>query len=76
MTRFQTALDIQYVDNGISLFLSTRNIDLLTIVQHNISNYVAASQDLSQTHRNVVRNTRNSYNTVIAAVSAIKALKH
>jgi len=38
------------------------------------SNYVAASQDLEQTHRNVVRNTRNAYNTVIAAVSAIKAL--
>jgi len=38
------------------------------------SNYVAASQDLAQTHRNVVRNTRNAYNTVIAAVSAIKAL--
>jgi outer membrane protein len=39
------------------------------------SNYVAASQDLEQTHRNVVRNTRNAYNTVIAAVSAIKALE-
>jgi outer membrane protein len=38
------------------------------------SNYVSASQDLAQTHRNVVRNTRNAYNTVIAAVSAIKAL--
>lgn len=38
------------------------------------SSYVAASQDLEQTHRNVVRNTRNAYNTVIAAVSAIKAL--
>ncbi|MFT5297148.1 MAG: outer membrane protein, partial [Colwellia sp.] len=38
------------------------------------SNYVAVSQDLEQTHRNVVRNTRNAYNTVIAAVSAIKAL--
>jgi outer membrane protein len=38
------------------------------------SNFVAASQDLHQTHRNVVRNTRNAYNTVIAAVSAIKAL--
>jgi outer membrane protein len=39
------------------------------------SNYVAASQDLEQTHRNIVRNTRNAYNTVIAAVSAIKALE-
>lgn len=39
------------------------------------SNYVAASQDLAQTHRNVVRNARNSYNTVIASVSGIKALE-
>jgi outer membrane protein len=39
------------------------------------SNYVAASQDLAQTHRNIVRNTRNAYNTVIAAVSAIAALE-
>jgi len=38
-------------------------------------NYVAASQDLSLAHRNVVRNTRNAYNTVIAGVSAIKALE-
>lgn len=38
-------------------------------------NYVAASQDLAQTHRNVVRNARNSYNTVIASVSSIKALE-
>ncbi len=39
------------------------------------SNYVAASQDLAQVHRNQVRNTRNAYNTVIASVSAIKALE-
>jgi len=39
------------------------------------SNYVAASQDMEQSHRNVVRNTRNAYNTVIAAVSAIKSLE-
>jgi len=39
------------------------------------SNYVAASQDLAQTHRNVVRNARNSYNNVIADVSGIKALQ-
>ncbi|WP_448212745.1 outer membrane channel protein TolC [Colwellia sp. MEBiC06753] len=38
-------------------------------------NYVAASQDLSLTHRSVVRDTRNAYNTVIAGVSAIKALE-
>ncbi|MDO6428061.1 outer membrane channel protein TolC [Thalassotalea sp. 1_MG-2023] len=39
------------------------------------ANYVAASQDLQQAHRNVVRNARNSYNTVIANVSSIKALQ-
>ncbi|WP_286234988.1 outer membrane channel protein TolC [Thalassotalea sediminis] len=39
------------------------------------ANYVAASQDLQQTHRNIVRNARNSYNTVIANVSGIKALQ-
>ena len=37
------------------------------------SNFVLASQDLSLTHRGVVRTTRNAYNTVIAAISAIKA---
>ncbi|MGB1198291.1 MAG: outer membrane channel protein TolC [Thalassotalea sp.] len=44
-------------------------------VRQQQSNYVAASHDLAQTHRNVVRNARNSYNTVIAAVSGIKALE-
>ena len=39
------------------------------------NNYVAASQDLQRTHRDIVRNARNSYNTVIAAVSGIKALE-
>jgi len=39
------------------------------------SNYVVASQDLERTHRNIVRSTRNAYNTVIAAVSAIKSLE-
>jgi outer membrane protein len=43
-------------------------------VRQEQSNYVSASQDLAQTHRNVIRNTRNAYNTVIADVSAIKAL--
>ncbi len=37
--------------------------------------FVAASQDLSLTHRSVVRTTRNAYNTVIAGISAIKALE-
>jgi len=36
-------------------------------------NYVAASQDLAITHRNVVRNTRNAFNTVRASISSIKA---
>lgn len=37
--------------------------------------YVAASQDMALTYRSVVRDTRNAYNTVIAGVSAIKALE-
>jgi len=39
------------------------------------SSFVLASQDLSLTHRGVVRTTRNAYNTVIAAISAIKAFE-
>ena len=39
------------------------------------SRFVLASQDLSLTHRGVVRTTRNAYNTVIAAISAIKAFE-
>lgn len=39
------------------------------------SRFVLASQDLSLTHRTVVRTTRNAYNTVIAGISAIKALE-
>ena len=39
------------------------------------SRFVVASQDLSLTHRSVVRTTRNAYNTVIAAISAIKAFE-
>lgn len=38
-------------------------------------NYVAASQDLESTHRSVVRNARNSFNTLITNVSSIKALE-
>ncbi|MGL1958719.1 MAG: outer membrane channel protein TolC [Colwellia sp.] len=37
--------------------------------------FVSASQDLSLVHRDIVRTTRNAYNTVIAAISAIKALE-
>ncbi len=39
------------------------------------SRFVSASQDLSLAHRNIVRTTRNAYNTVIAAISAIKSLE-
>ena len=39
------------------------------------SRFVMASQDLSLTHRSVVRTARNAYNTVIAGISAIKALE-
>lgn len=39
------------------------------------SNYVAASQDLIQTHREVIRNTRSAYNTVRATISGIKAFE-
>lgn len=39
------------------------------------SNYVLANQNLMQTHRSVVRTTRNAYNTVVASISSIKALE-
>lgn len=39
------------------------------------SRFVVASQDLMQTHRSVVRTTRNAYNTVVASISGIKALE-
>jgi len=39
------------------------------------NNFVLASQDLMQTHRGVVRTTRNAYNTVIATISGIKAFE-
>jgi len=39
------------------------------------SRFVSASQDLSLTHRSVVRTTRNAYNTVIAAISTIRAFE-
>lgn len=37
--------------------------------------FVLASQDLMQTHRAVVRTTRNAYNTVIATISGIRAFE-
>ncbi|MFT6902326.1 MAG: outer membrane protein, partial [Colwellia sp.] len=68
------ALDSQSI--GITLNVPIYSGGAITsAVRQAQSNYVAASQDLEQTHRNVVRNTRNAYNTVIAAVSAIKALE-
>jgi len=39
------------------------------------NNFVLASQDLSLAHRGVVRTTRNAYNTVITAISAIRAFE-
>ncbi len=39
------------------------------------NNFVLASQDLMQTHRDVVRTTRNAYNTVVATISGIKAFE-
>lgn len=44
-------------------------------VRQSQHDYVAASQDMELAYRNVVQQTRNSYNTVIATVSAIKALE-
>lgn len=37
--------------------------------------FVLSSQDLMQTHRSVVRTTRNAYNTVVATISGIKAFE-
>jgi len=37
--------------------------------------YVLANQDLMQSHRSVVRTTRNAYNTVVATISSIKAFE-
>lgn len=39
------------------------------------NNFVLASQDLMQTHRGIVRTTRNAYNTVVATISGIKAFE-
>lgn len=38
-------------------------------------NYVAASQDMQITYRAVVRESRNSYNTIVATISGIKAFE-
>ncbi|MFT7006427.1 MAG: outer membrane protein [Colwellia sp.] len=39
------------------------------------SRFVLASQDLMQTHRAVVRTTRNAYNTVVTTISSIRAFE-
>ncbi|WP_286262798.1 outer membrane channel protein TolC [Thalassotalea atypica] len=44
-------------------------------VRQSQHDYVAASQDMALAYRSVVQDTRSSYNTVIAGVSAIKALE-
>ena len=46
-----------------------------TSVRQAQNRFVSASQDLSLAHRNVVRTTRNAYNTVIASISGIKAFE-
>ncbi len=46
-----------------------------TSVRKAQNRFVSASQDLSLVYRDVVRKTRNSYNTVIASISGIKALE-
>jgi outer membrane protein len=46
-----------------------------TSVRKAQNRFVSASQDLSLVYRDVVRTTRNSYNTVIASISGIKALE-
>lgn len=38
-------------------------------------NYVAASQDMQITYRGVVRESRNSYNTIVATISGVKAFE-
>ncbi len=45
-----------------------------SLVRQAQQNYVASSQDLVFTHRNVVRNTRNAFNAVRASIAGIIAL--
>ncbi|WNC71610.1 outer membrane channel protein TolC [Thalassotalea psychrophila] len=37
--------------------------------------YVAASQDMQITYRGIVRESRNSYNTIVATISGVKAFE-
>lgn len=68
-----------YLDNhsvGISLSVPIYSGGAISSsVRRAQHSYVSASQDLSSIHRGVVQDTRNAYNTVIAAVSAIKSLE-
>ena len=73
------AVNAPYLDNfsvGLTVTVPLYNGGAITSsVKQAQNNYVAASQDLSLTHRDVVRTTRNSYNNVIATISGIKALE-
>lgn len=71
---YNVDIDSQSIGIEVSVPLYTGGA-ITSSVRKAQSNYVASSQDLAQTHRNVVRSTRNAYNTVIAAVSAIKSLE-
>ncbi|WP_371376956.1 outer membrane channel protein TolC [Thalassotalea aquiviva] len=46
-----------------------------SIVRQAQHNYAATNQQMQQTFRSVVRDSRNSYNTVVATISGIKALE-
>jgi len=71
--------DTPYLDNqsiGISINVPIYSGGATSsLVRQAQQNYIAASQDLQLTHRDTVRITRNSYNTVIATISAIKSLE-
>jgi outer membrane protein len=57
---------------SVPLFSGGATSSLVRQAQHN---YVAASQDMDLTYRDVVRKTRNAYNDVRAAISGIRALE-
>ena len=71
---FNSKEDTSSIGVQVSVPIYNGNI-ISSNVRRAQSNYVSASQDLESTHRTVVQNTRNAYNTVIASVSAIKALE-
>tara|TARA_R110001583_G_scaffold12280_12_gene54683 strand:+ start:1359 stop:2786 length:1428 start_codon:yes stop_codon:yes gene_type:complete len=57
---------------SVPLFSGGATSSLVRQAQHN---YVAVSQDMDLTYRDVVRKTRNAYNDVRAAISSIRALE-